>query len=220
MIIAIDGPSGSGKSTISKRLAEKFDLLYIDTGAMYRALTYGYLQEDIDFEQKEERESFLSRMEVSFDSNRQVCLNGRNIEREIRGLEVTDKVSYVCAFPEIRQKMTELQRALAKSRSVIMDGRDIGTTVFPDADIKVFLVADTKERARRRCADFASKGIVKTPEEVEKDLEERDRKDSQRAVSPLAKAEDAVEIDTTSLGIEEVVETISEMIKRSSVCTK
>lgn len=220
MIVAIDGPSGSGKSTISKRLAKEFDFLYIDTGAMYRALTYGYLQEKIDFEQKKEREHFLERMEVSFDDERQVCLNGRNIEQEIRGTEVTENVSYVGAFPEIRTKMTELQRSLAQKRSVIMDGRDIGTTVFPNADVKIFLVADIKERAKRRCADFLSKGIVKTVEEIEEDLAERDRKDSQRSVSPLAKAKDAVEVDTTHYSIDEVVEIIAEIIKRSLVCTK
>ena len=168
MIVAIDGPAGSGKSTIAKKVAEQLGFVYIDTGAMYRALTYGYLQAPIDFSKKEERIAFLERMKVGFNQKNEITLNDIVIKDEIRTFEVSEKVSYICSFPEIREAMTQLQRELAKKHSVIMDGRDIGTSVFPNADLKLFFVADSKERARRRQLDYLAKGIEKTVEEVEK----------------------------------------------------
>ena len=162
MIVAIDGPAGSGKSTIAKRTAEQLGFVYIDTGAMYRALTYGYLQAPIDFSKREERLAFLKRMKVGFNQKNEIMLNDIVIKDEIRTSEVSETVSYVCSFPEIREAMTQLQRELAKEHSVIMDGRDIGTSVFPNADLKLFFVADSKERARRRQLDYLEKGIEKT----------------------------------------------------------
>ncbi|MFC4804478.1 (d)CMP kinase [Filifactor villosus] len=219
MIIAIDGPSGSGKSTIAKELAEKFQFLYIDTGSMYRALTLGYLEEGTDLENEDARRRFLERMHVSFDTQNRVCLNGREVAEEIRGIEVTQTVSYVSAFADIRKKMVELQRKFAKENSVVMDGRDIGTTVFPEAEVKVFLIADVQERARRRWNQMKEKGMDITLEEVEAELRIRDEKDSNRKVSPLRKAEDAVEVDTTSLTVEEVIEKIGSIVQRRSLCT-
>lgn len=208
MIVAIDGPAGSGKSTIAKKVAEQLGFVYIDTGAMYRALTYGYLQAPIDFSKKEERIAFLERMKVGFNQKNEITLNDIVIKDEIRTFEVSEKVSYICSFPEIREAMTQLQRELAKKHSVIMDGRDIGTSVFPNADLKLFFVADSKERARRRQLDYLAKGIEKTVEEVEKEIVKRDKLDSSRELSPLCKARDAIEIDTTALSIDEVCEKI------------
>ena len=208
MIVAIDGPAGSGKSTIAKKVAEQLGFVYIDTGAMYRALTYGYLQAPIDFSKKEERIAFLERMKVGFNQKNEITLNDIVIKDEIRTFEVSEKVSYICSFPEIREAMTQLQRELAKKHSVIMDGRDIGTSVFPNADLKLFFVADSKERARRRQLDYLAKGIEKTVEEVEKEIVKRDELDSSRELSPLCKAKDAIEIDTTALSIDEVCEKI------------
>lgn len=208
MIVAIDGPAGSGKSTIAKRTAEQLGFVYIDTGAMYRALTYGYLQAPIDFSKREERLAFLKRMKVGFNQKNEIMLNDIVIKDEIRTSEVSETVSYVCSFPGIREAMTQLQRELAKEHSVIMDGRDIGTSVFPNADLKLFFVADSKERARRRQLDYLAKGIEKTVEEVEEEIVKRDELDSSRELSPLCKAKDAIEIDTTALSIEEVCEKI------------
>lgn len=208
MIVAIDGPAGSGKSTIAKKVAEQLGFVYIDTGAMYRALTYGYLQAPIDFSKKEERIAFLERMKVGFNQKNEITLNDIVIKDEIRTFEVSEKVSYICSFPEIREAMTQLQRELAKKHSVIMDGRDIGTSVFPNADLKLFFVADSKERARRRQLDYLEKGIKKTMEEVEKEIVKRDELDSSRELSPLCKARDAIEIDTTALSVQEVCEKI------------
>lgn len=208
MIVAIDGPAGSGKSTIAKKTAEQLGFVYIDTGAMYRALTYGYLQAPIDCSKKEERIAFLERMKVGFNQKNEITLNDIVIKDEIRTFEVSEKVSYICSFPEIREAMTQLQRELAKEHSVIMDGRDIGTSVFPNADLKLFFVADSKERARRRQLDYLAKGIEKTVEEVEKEIVKRDELDSSRELSPLCKAKDAIEIDTTALSIDEVCEKI------------
>lgn len=208
MIVAIDGPAGSGKSTIAKKTAEQLGFVYIDTGAMYRALTYGYLQAPIDFSKREERLAFLKRMKVGFNQKNEIMLNDIVIKDEIRTSEVSETVSYVCSFPEIREAMTQLQRELAKEHSVIMDGRDIGTSVFPNADLKLFFVADSKERARRRQLDYLAKGIEKTVEEVEEEIVKRDELDSSRELSPLCKAKDAIEIDTTALSIEEVCEKI------------
>lgn len=208
MIVAIDGPAGSGKSTIAKKVAEQLGFVYIDTGAMYRALTYGYLQAPIDFSKREERVAFLERMKVRFNQKNEIMLNDIVIKDEIRTFEVSEKVSYICSFPEIREAMTQLQRELAKKHSVIMDGRDIGTSVFPNADLKLFFVADSKERARRRQLDYLAKGIEKTMEEVEKEIVKRDELDSSRELSPLCKAKDAIEIDTTALSIDEVCEKI------------
>ena len=208
MIVAIDGPAGSGKSTIAKKVAEQLGFVYIDTGAMYRALTYGYLQAPIDFSKKEERIAFLERMRVGFNQKNEITLNDIVIKDEIRTFEVSEKVSYICSFPEIREAMTQLQRELAKKHSVIMDGRDIGTSVFPNADLKLFFVADSKERARRRQLDYLEKGIKKTMEEVEKEIVKRDELDSSRELSPLCKARDAIEIDTTALSVQEVCEKI------------
>lgn len=219
-VIAIDGPSSSGKSTVAKLVAKKINFFYLDTGAMYRAVTLSYIRGNYNLENDKDVDRLLNDSKISVSKNSgEILLNGQSVEPLIRNGEVTDKVSYVCAFLKIRQAMTKLQREIGKNVSIVMDGRDIGTTVFPDAKLKIFLTADIKERARRRQKDFAEKGINFDIEQVTRDLSERDYKDSNRSVSPLKKAEDAVCIDTTDMSIEEVCDKIIELSKDREILT-
>ena len=203
MIVAIDGPAGSGKSTIAKKVAEQLGFVYIDTGAMYRALTYGYLQAPIDCSKKEERIAFLERMKVGFNQKNEITLNDIVIKDEIRTSEVSEKVSYICSFPEIREAMTQLQRELAKEHSVIMDGRDIGTVVFPHAELKVFVTASAEVRAQRRYDELKGKGMDADFYEILRNVQERDYIDTHRETSPLRTADDAIELDNSNLTITE-----------------
>lgn len=219
-VIAIDGPSSSGKSTVAKLVAKKINFFYLDTGAMYRAVTLSYIRGNYNLENDKDVDRLLNDSKISVSKNSgEILLNGQSVEPLIRNGEVTDKVSYVCAFLKIRQAMTKLQREIGKNVSIVMDGRDIGTTVFPDAKLKIFLTADIKERSRRRQKDFAEKGINFDIERVTRDLSERDYKDSNRSVSPLKKAEDAVCIDTTDMSIEEVCNKIIELSKDREILT-
>ncbi|MGL4788060.1 MAG: (d)CMP kinase [Cetobacterium sp.] len=211
-IIALDGPAGSGKSTIAKVIAKNFGLTYLDTGAMYRMVALYILENNIDFNNVADVENILNNIKVDIIDDKFI-LNGKDVSLEIRTPEVTKIVSPVSAIKAVRVKLVDLQREISKGKKVILDGRDIGTVVFPNADLKVFLVASPEERAKRRVKDYASKGITEDFETVLKDILERDHTDSTRKESPLKKAEDAIEVDTSFLNIEESVQTISNLIK-------
>ncbi|MCX3067845.1 MAG: (d)CMP kinase [Cetobacterium sp.] len=211
-IIALDGPAGSGKSTIAKVIAKNFGLTYLDTGAMYRMVALYILENNIDFNNVADVENILNNIKVDIIDDKFI-LNGKDVSLEIRTPEVTKIVSPVSAIKAVRVKLVDLQREISKGKKVILDGRDIGTVVFPNADLKVFLVASPEERAKRRVKDYASKGITEDFETVLKDILERDHTDSTRKESPLKKAEDAIEVDTSFLNIEESVQAISNLIK-------
>ncbi|MGL4803453.1 MAG: (d)CMP kinase [Cetobacterium sp.] len=211
-IIALDGPAGSGKSTIAKIIAKNFGLTYLDTGAMYRMVALYILENNIDFNNVADVENILNNIKVDIIDDKFI-LNGKDVSLEIRTPEVTKIVSPVSAIKAVRVKLVDLQREISKGKKVILDGRDIGTVVFPNADLKVFLVASPEERAKRRVKDYASKGITEDFETVLKDILERDHTDSTRKESPLKKAEDAIEVDTSFLNIEESVQAISNLIK-------
>lgn len=211
-IIALDGPAGSGKSTIAKIIAKNFNLTYLDTGAMYRMVALYILENNIDFNNVTAVEKILDSIQVDIVDNKFI-LNGKDVSLEIRTPEVTKIVSPVSAIKAVRVKLVDLQRKISKGKKVILDGRDIGTVVFPNANLKIFLIASPEERAKRRVKDYASKGISENFETVLKDIIERDHSDSTREESPLKKAEDAIEVDTSSLNIAESVQVISNLIK-------
>lgn len=211
-IIALDGPAGSGKSTIAKIIAKNFGLTYLDTGAMYRMVALYILENNIDFNNVKDIEGILDDIKMDIIGDRFI-LNGVDVSLKIRTPEVTKIVSPVSAIKAVRTKLVDLQREISKGKKVILDGRDIGTVVFPNADLKVFLIASPEERAKRRVKDYASKGISEDFETVLKDILERDHTDSTRKESPLKKADDAIEVDTSLLNIEESVNAISQLIK-------
>ena len=212
IIIAIDGPSGTGKSTTAKIVAKDLGITYLDTGAMYRAITFAALEKGVAPTDKAGIDQLLQSTKIRFDDNNQIVINGINREKEIRGKQVSEAVSPYSAIPEVRSVLTQWQREIARERSCILDGRDIGTVVFPNADFKFFLVTDLKVRAERRYQECLQKGIAMTLEEIEKNLAERDRIDSSRATAPLKKADDAIEIDTTQLSIEQQVKKIEDRV--------
>lgn len=211
MNIAIDGPAGAGKSTIAKKLAEKLQFVYVDTGAMYRAMACYFLAEGIDAGKEEAVTAACPAVEVTIayeNGEQQVFLNGRNVSGEIRSEEVGKMASATSIYPAVREKLVELQRRLAANTNVIMDGRDIGTCVLPDAQVKIYLTASSATRARRRYDELVGKGIVCSLDEIEKDIIDRDYQDMHRKMSPLRQAEDAVLVDSSELTVDEVVETI------------
>ena len=212
MIIAVDGPAGAGKSTISKLIAKKLNINYIDTGAMYRAVTYKCLSEGIDVKNEEAVIEIAKRTDIDFRDNN-IYLDSKVVNEEIRTREVSANVSDVAKIKEVRYLMVDVQREIGTRNDVILDGRDIGSYVFPNADYKFFLVATPEERGRRRYKELCEKGFEGTLEEIIKDIEKRDEIDSNREFAPLKKADDAIEIDTTGLGIDEVVETVVSKIK-------
>ncbi|MDD6091906.1 MAG: (d)CMP kinase [Hallerella succinigenes] len=212
IIIAIDGPSGTGKSTTAKIVAKDLGITYLDTGAMYRAITFAALEKGVAPTDKAGIDQLLQSTKIRFDDSNQIVINGINREKEIRGKQVSEAVSPYSAIPEVRSVLTQWQREIAGERSCILDGRDIGTVVFPNADFKFFLVTDLKVRAERRYQECLQKGIAMTLEEIEKNLAERDRIDSSRATAPLKKADDAIEIDTTQLSIEQQVKKIEDRV--------
>ena len=212
MIIAVDGPAGAGKSTISKLIAKKLNINYIDTGAMYRAVTYKCLSEGVDVKNEEAVIEVAKRTDIDFRDNN-IYLDSKVVNEEIRTREVSANVSDVAKIKEVRYLMVDVQREIGTRNDVILDGRDIGSYVFPNADYKFFLVATPEERGRRRYKELCEKGFEGTLEEIIKDIEKRDEIDSNREFAPLKKADDAIEIDTTGLGIEEVVEAVVSKIK-------
>lgn len=210
--VAIDGPAGSGKSSISKLVAAKLNFTHIDTGALFRAVTLYVLENNIPLED-EDKYDFLDKIEINYKDNA-IYLNGRNVSEDIRTDIVTKNVSAVSRLKVVRDKMIVLERKAASSGYVLMDGRDIGTVVLPNADVKIFLTASAEARAERRYKELCEKGITDiTYEGVLADIIERDRKDSSRAIAPLKKADDAILIDTTSLTIAEVCGKIIEIIQ-------
>ena len=211
-IIAIDGPSGTGKSTTAKILSKQLGITYLDTGAMYRAITYVALEAGLNAEESNELQALLDNTVIDFDSENKVLINGISRETEIRGKRVSDAVSPYSALPLVRRVLTEKQREIGAKASCILDGRDIGTVVFPHADFKFFLVTDLEVRAKRRYAELLEKGENVSLDDAIRNLTERDRIDSSRATAPLKKAEDAIEIDTTHLTIQEQVEKIRNIV--------
>ena len=203
MIIAVDGPAGSGKSTISKLLAKELGLVYLDTGAMYRLFTLKMLKENILFSDSDKINELLENLNINIENDR-FYLDEKDVSEEIRKTDVAENVSKTAAIKEVREKMVNLQREFSKSKNVILDGRDIGTVVFPEADIKIFLVADAKERAERRFKELHEKGENISLDSIYENILKRDRLDSTRENSPLKKANDAIEVDTTGKNIEEV----------------
>ena len=215
--IAIDGPASAGKSTVAKILASELNYVYCDTGAMYRVLTLQALRHDVDIEDEEKLVALLKDTHISFEPDedqQKVFLNQENVTLDIRQPEVTNHVSAVSAHKGVREELVRRQQEIAQSGGIVMDGRDIGTAVLPDAEVKIFLVASAKERAERRYKENISKGITTPLEVLQKEIEDRDYKDSHRKVSPLVQAEDAIRLDTTSLSIEQVVEKMKELMSK------
>ena len=220
LVIAIDGFSSTGKSSISKVVADTLGLIHIDTGAMYRVITLFGLRNFKNEKQEIDLPKLLQNLnEISLEFREnsgklEIYLNGENVSKEIRTTEVSDNVSFIAKQPEVRERLVVLQRGIAEKQGVIMDGRDIGTVVLPNADYKFFLTASADERARRRFLELQSLGIETTMGEVKQNLIERDRIDSEREISPLKQAEDAILIDNTNLNKEETIELILSYIKK------
>lgn len=204
LVIAVDGPAGAGKSTIAKIIAEKLNINYIDTGAMYRAITYKCLEKNIDINNEDEVTKVAKVTDIDFKDNN-IYLDGKILTDEIRTIEVSNNVSNVAKIKEVRYLMVDIQREIGKRNSVILDGRDIGSYVFPNADYKFFLIATPEERGKRRHIELIKKGYHITLDEIIKDIVKRDEIDSNREFAPLVKAEDAIEIDTTGKNVDYVV---------------
>ena len=213
MIIAIDGPAGAGKSTIARRLASRLGFTYIDTGAMYRAVALWAMRRDMDTADMHRIEQLARAAEIELTSNQTVLLNGEDVTTAIRTAEVGRQASVVAAIPGVRRALAEKQRALGARTSVIMEGRDIGTVVFPDADVKIFLDADPRERVNRRLRDFQDQGGAPPADAVAAQIRERDQRDRTRAEAPLTQAPDAAYIDSTGLSLDQVEEKILELLR-------
>ncbi|MDM5338775.1 (d)CMP kinase [Fictibacillus enclensis] len=213
--IAIDGPAGAGKSTVAKLVADQLSYIYIDTGAMYRALTYKALKTSSNLHDGSVLQSLLKETEIELeitDAGQAVILDGKNVSEEIRSTEVTNNVSFVATPQKVREEMVRRQQRLAAQGGVVMDGRDIGTHVMPDAELKVFLVASVEERAKRRYEENRNKGYETSLEQLKEEISLRDKRDSEREFAPLKKADDAIELDTTSMSIQDVVNEILHLV--------
>ncbi len=216
MKIAIDGPAGAGKSTIAKEVARRKGFVYIDTGAMYRGIALFYLKKQVDLTDESSVKERLEEIDITFRNGTEgadIFLNGENVSETIRQEEVGKGASVVAKYPAVREKLVDLQRRLADQEHVIMDGRDIGTVVLPDAECKIYLTASSGERAKRRYLELKAKGVDCDLDEIEQEIIKRDTQDMNRKISPLKKAEDAVELDTTGLSPEEVIQKILTMIE-------
>lgn len=215
--IAIDGPASAGKSTVAKLVAKKLGYVYCDTGAMYRATTYAAKKNHVAYDDDQGLKEMLEKTEIRFvpaEPEQKVFVNETEVTKTIRLPEIANNVSTVSAQKSVRADLTERQRMIAEQGGIVMDGRDIGTTVLPNAEVKIFLVASVHERAVRRFKENVEKGIDTPLDVLEKEIEERDYKDSHRKISPLTQAKDAVLVDATSLSIEEVVAKIMEIIEK------
>ena len=214
LIVAIDGPAGSGKSTIAKLLAKKYDLTYIDTGAMYRMITLYLLENNIDISDLKEVERILNTVNLDMQGDK-FYLDNVDVSTKIREKRINDNVSKVASIKIVRSNLVDLQRKISNNKDVILDGRDVGTVIFPNAQVKIFLIASPEERARRRYNEFLEKKTEITYDEVLKSIKERDHIDSTRDESPFVKADDAIELDSTNLTIEDVINFISKEIEKA-----
>ncbi len=214
--IAIDGPAGAGKSTIARKIAAELSFIYVDTGAMYRAIAYGLIRQGIGAEEQDKIAAACESIDVKIayqDGGQIVLLNGENVNPFIRTEEVSRMTSAISVYPVVRAKLLELQRTLAAENDVLMDGRDIGTCILPNAELKVYLTASSKVRAKRRYLEYVEKGQEANLEEIEQDIIERDYRDMHREVAPLKQAEDAVVVDSSDMTIEEVVACVVALTK-------
>lgn len=215
MIIAIDGPAAAGKSTVAKKIATQLNYVYIDTGAMYRAITLAANINGIDYEDELNLAKLTKNTSITFKQNngiQQVFINNKDVTLDIRNQEVTNNVSTVAKHQKVREILVEKQRELAQNKHVVMDGRDIGSHVLPNADLKLFLVASVEERAKRRHEENLANGFESNLDQLKEEIRKRDQIDSEREVSPLVKAEDAIEVDTTNMNIDEVTNYILSII--------
>lgn len=216
--IAIDGPAGAGKSTIAKRVAAALGYIYVDTGAMYRAMALYFLKNNIEIKNEQDVADKCNEISITItydNGEQQVLLNGENVNGQIRTEEVGNAASVTSAYGAVRKKLVELQQELASQADVIMDGRDIGTCVLPNAAVKIYLTASVQTRAERRYAELQAKGEVCELSAIEKDIEDRDYRDTHREISPLKQAEDAILVDSSKMSIDEVVECILNIVKET-----
>ena len=212
-VVAIDGPAGSGKGTVTKKVGEKLGLVNIDTGAMFRCVTLNMIEENINLEDEAKIEEILNKIEIDMKENGQIFLNGKEVTNRIRENDINKFVSPVSIIPDVRKKLLDLQRKVAQGKKVIMEGRDIGTVVFPNANVKIYLDATPEERAKRRMKQNQENGISGSYEEILESIINDDKKDMTREVAPLKSAEDAIYIDSSNMSIEETVEEIIKIIK-------
>tara|TARA_B100000214_G_scaffold332325_1_gene273789 strand:- start:254 stop:901 length:648 start_codon:yes stop_codon:yes gene_type:complete len=212
MIIAIDGPSASGKSTTARGVAKKLGITHLDTGAMYRAVTWEIMEIELNILDENVIDDYLNKLKIHFDSLNNIYINGKNVFEEIRKSEISSRVSEISAIPRIRRKMVEIQRRIGFKGDCVLEGRDIGTVVFPNADFKFFLIADIIVRARRRLEELNRLNETSTLNKIIKNIKHRDEMDSKRDYSPLIKAEDAIIIDTGTITIDEQINMIIEIV--------
>ena len=214
IIIAIDGPTASGKSTTAREVAKQLGYIHINTGAMYRAFALYASQWGVDLSSDERVPELAEKVYIDFDESGNILLEGRDVNKEIQAPEIAQLASELATLPIVREKMVALQQEIGKEGGAVLDGRDIGTVVFPDAELKIFLIANAKTRAERRKEELALTGNGISLEKLTKEIEERDRRDSEREYSPLKKGNDAVELDTSKLTIEEQVEMVVKLSKK------
>ena len=215
MIIAIDGPSASGKSTTAKAVSKRLGFVHLDTGAMYRAVTLGISESKIEPDNHNKVKLYLKSLKIEFDQNDHIVLNGKNVTDSIRTVKISSNVSKVSAISEVREKMVQVQRNIAGDNNCVLEGRDIGTVVFPNADFKFFLIADITIRAKRRFEDLQESNELLTLNELIESIKKRDELDSKRDLSPLRQAKDAIVIDTSFLTIDQQVNKIVEIVKQN-----
>ena len=216
-IVAIDGPAGAGKGTITKLVGEKLGLINIDTGATFRCVALNMIKENVDITDEAKIKEILKKINIEIRPNGEIFLNNEKVTKRIRENDVDNLVSPVSTIRIVREKLLDIQRKMAEGKNVIMEGRDIGTTVFPNADVKIYLDATPEERARRRVLQNEEKGIVSSYEEVLENIKDRDKRDSTREIAPLKKADDAIYVDSTNLNIEQVVEKIIGIINDKNI---
>lgn len=212
-IVAIDGPAGSGKGTITKIVGEKLKLVNIDTGATFRCVALNMIQKNIGMNDEEKLEKLLKEIDIEIKTDGKIYLNGEDVTKRIRENDVNSLVSPISVIPMVRNRLLEIQRKIAKGKDVIMEGRDIGTVVFPNADVKIYLDATAEERAKRRVLQNKENGIASSYNEVLAGIKDRDKRDSTRKIAPLKRAEDAIYVDTTNMNIENVVKEIINIIR-------